>query len=160
MHIAGMTKRNILAITNQNNNNMKKILLITLIALLPTFCHAGDWIEIASQDDETYYIYSDIQKEYGNYLVWIKTTYDTEQKRKQQMVKLKSKYYVFEQKILWVFNSEWTKSALRSVIAYGRKGNVLDSYTAPYDDWQYITPETIGEGWRDAAKYIYENGGN
>lgn len=139
---------------------MKRLLLITLIALLPALSHAGDWLELGSQDDETYYIYSDIQKEYGNYLVWVKVTFDTEQKRKQKMQELGTRYYVFEQKILWVYNSDWTKDALRSTILYGRKGNVLDSYSPAYDDWHYITPETIGESWRDAAKDIYENGGN
>lgn len=160
MHIAGVTEHTILIITNQNNNNMKRILLITLIALLPTLSHAGDWIELDSQDDETYYIYSDIQKEYGNYLVWVKVTFDTEQKRKQKMQKLGTRYYVFEQKTLYAYNSEWTKSALRSIIVYGRKGNVLESYNPSYDDWRYITPETVGEFWRDTAKYLYENSGN
>ena len=135
---------------------MKNIVITLLAALIPMLASAQEWIEIGKDDSETCYVYGNIQNEYGNHLVWVKTTYDTPEARKQAMNDLGTKYHVFENKTLWCFNSEWSKVYIKSGTAYSKSGKVLSSYTAPYEDWQYIIPETRGETVRDLAKYIYE----
>lgn len=136
---------------------MKNIVITLLTTLIPMLAHAQEWIELGSQDSQTWYIHSNIQNEYSNHLVWVKITYDTPEARKQAMNDKGVKYHIFEEKILYYFNSEWSKISVKSGTSYSKSGKVLYSFTAPYDEWQYITPETVGEGIRDAAKYIYEN---
>ena len=137
---------------------MRHIVIALLATLMPMLTYAQEWIELGSQDSQTWYIYSNIQNEYGNYLVWAKITYDTPEARKQAMNDKGVKYHVFEDRMLYYFNSEWSKISVKSGSSYSKSGKVLNSFTAPYDEWQYITPETVGEAIRDAAKYIYESG--
>ncbi len=136
---------------------MKNIVITLLMTLIPMLASAQEWIEIGKLESQTLYVYGNIQDEYGNHLVWEKITYDTPEARKQAMNENGTKYHIFEDRILWCFNSEWSKICMKSVSSYSKSGKVLSSYTAPYDDWQYITPETTGELIRNAAKYIYEN---
>lgn len=135
---------------------MKHLTATLLFCFATLFAYAGEWLKIDSQDSKTWYIYTDIQDEYGNHLVWIRTTYDTPEARRQAMNNYHTKYHVFEDKMLYSFNSGWTQMALKSAISYSKSGQVLDSYNSPYDEWNYITPGTIGEMWRNAAKYIYD----
>lgn len=135
---------------------MKNIVITLLTALIPVLVSAQEWIEISKQETETLYIYDNIIDEYGDHLVWTKTTYNTPEARKNAMKEWGTKNYIFELKVLYSLNSEWSKICTKSSSFYSESGKVLDSYTAPYDDWQYIAPETMGELIRDAAKYIYE----
>ncbi|CCY65232.1 unknown [Prevotella sp. CAG:1124] len=136
---------------------MRNIVITLLAALIPMLASGQEWIETGKNDSQTWYIYKNIQDEYGNHLVWVKTTYDTPEARKQAMNDIGTKYHVFEDKTLFCFNSEWSKLYVKSVSAYSKSGKVLSSYNANYEDWDYIAPETIAATIRDLAKYIYEN---
>ena len=60
---------------------MKHLLLTLALIVIPAICTAGRWVKIDSQNGSTFYIHTDIKTENGNYLVWIKTTYDSEEAR-------------------------------------------------------------------------------
>ena len=135
---------------------MKKLLMTLMAALLPLLAFAEDWIEMYSQDGQTYYIYSAVEDEHNDHLAWIKTTYDTPESRKAAAEEREQDQLVFETRILIAFNLTWSKEKGKVVITYGEKGKVLsDTDIDNYTDWGYITPGSAVEAWRDAARMIY-----
>ena len=136
---------------------MRNIVITLLMTLMPMLASAQNWIEILKNDSQTWYVYGNIQDEYDNHLVWVKTTYDTPEARKQAMNDHSTKYHVFEDRDLLCFNSEWTKYYVKSASSYSKSGKVLGSSDADYEGWRYITPDTRAEIVSNAVKYIYEN---
>ncbi len=127
-----------------------------MAAMLPLLAFAGDWIEMFSQDGKTNYIYSTIENEYDEHLVWIKTTYDTPESRKAITDEREQDQLVFESRILLAFNSTWSKINIKKSTYYGADGSTISTYNFDdYSDWNYISPDSVAEAWRDAARMIY-----
>ena len=135
---------------------MKKLLMTLMAAMLPLLAFAGDWIEMLSKDDVTYYIYSSIEDEYDEHLAWIKMTYNTPASRKVATERFEQDELVFESRVLYAFNSAWTMMNNKSITFYGAGGSVINTYT--FDDlsnWSHITPDSLGEGFRNYARELY-----
>lgn len=141
----------------EKNNYMKRTFLIIMAALLPIIGMAYDWVCIAFQGEQTHYVYSDIQKEGGNHLVWVRTTYNTEQERTAQTAASNQKKTVYEQRRLWAFDADWTHCALRQSSLHGAEGDTISTITAPQDIWVKVQEGSNGEMWGNAAKFILEN---
>ncbi len=135
-----------------------------MAAMLPLLAFAGDWIEMYSQNGETYYIYSSIEDEYDEYdeyndhLVWVKTTYDTPESRNAATEKYKQAHSIFESKLLMAFNSNWSKVKEKTVIFYKEDGKPLSNNDIEeYCEWKHIIPDSFVEIWRDYARELYNS---
>ena len=137
---------------------MKKLLMTLLAAMLPLLAFAGDWIEMFSQNGKTHYIYSTVEDEYNDHLVWIKITYDTPESRKAETEVDSQGRLVFQSKILFAFNTTWTKIKNKERLYLDENGNLISSYNLDdRSDWKYIVPGSVGASYRDYAKELYNS---
>lgn len=136
---------------------LHRILTLALFLVLTTATAraAGEWIEIGTQDGVKYSMYTKITTDYaGNHSVWIMQEYVTKATRAKAMKRLKLKRTPYSQKVCYKYNSSFSESSFSSGVIYNAKGNVIESYNAPFDDFEPIVPGTLGESWAEMAQYI------
>ena len=136
---------------------MKNLLITLMLILIPTMGMAAKWLKLGEQDGTTYYIYSEVKKENGNYLAWIKTTYDNEAARLEAMKQYNQKKMPYGHINLYCFDSTWSKLCVKETQSVDAEGNLFDTYSADGFDWVYISPESAGEAWGQAARFIVEH---
>ena len=130
---------------------MKKNLFLVLITLLTITISvfAADWVQIyekiyldaSSLGQYNYNLNFDNDRIYS---VWSKMLNDGTNTWKD-MEKSNGKK-IWYNKSLWVVNCTKKEFAIKSVVLYDLKENVVDSYDSNYLDWTSVTPETVGEG--------------
>ncbi len=136
---------------------LHRILTLALFLVLTTATAraAGEWIEIGTQDGVKYSMYTKITTDYaGNHSVWIQQEFVTKAARAKAMKDYRLKRTPYSQKMCMKFNSSFSEKASSSCVWYTAKGNVIDSFNAPYDDFTPIVPGTLGESWAEMAQYI------
>lgn len=144
-------------ITNKKQLNMKHLLLTLALIVIPAICTAGRWVKIDSQNGSTFYIHTDIKTENGNYLVWIKTTYDSEEARQDVKKQYNTQKSICEHQNLYCYDSTWNKLCVKEIQAFDAEGKQVDSYTSDKYEWVYVAPESAGEVWGQAARFIIEH---
>jgi len=128
---------------------MKKILIIlllTLATILPTF--ATNWVQFYEKG----YIDIDTIEPYVNdsgrvvpnqYSFWTKFLNDgSEFWRKYEKIYNKKFWYIYRRCIIDVNRKA---SAIKMIIIYDLKGNVVDRHEYSYLEWESIVPNTIGD---------------
>lgn len=136
---------------------MKHLLLTLALIVIPAICMAGRWVKIDSQNGSTFYIHTDIKTENGNYLVWIKTTYDSEEARQDVKKQYNTQKSICEHQNLYCYDSTWNKLCVKEIQAFDAEGKLVDSYTSDKYEWVYVAPESAGEVWGQAARFIIEH---
>jgi hypothetical protein len=98
---------------------------------------------INSENGEETYMYTDIQKEDNNYLVWIEEVYTTEE------AILSNSFYnrkgvikerIESKKTLIIYSHDWLKFCVASVVWFDENG--LEANHMSCDDFEYVFPET------------------
>jgi len=138
-----------------------KQLITAAIAFLALFISAplvkADWVKLADEGDVTLYTDSEVTRENGNYLFWIKAEFNTPEKRKETTETLSSEQTIYSMSYLTVFDSNWNKSRIGAVSYGGESGDIIE--TSTYDEsemeFQYITPGSMEDILRKIAKAIY-----
>lgn len=137
-------------------NTLQRIsaLFLLIITSVITAHAAGEWIEIGEQDGIKYTVYSKITKENdykGCYVVWIMSEYKTQAARARMKKHFKLQKTPFSQKACYKYNSSFTEDSLSSLVFYSSEGSVIDSYKAPYDEFEQIVPGSLAEWWAEMA---------
>lgn len=110
---------------------------------------------ISSENGEDTYIYTDIQKEDDDYLVWIEEEYTTEEAilgnslyRRKGVIKNRIK----SKKTLIIYSSDWLKFCVASVDWFDENG--LSVYHMSSEKFEYVAPETNHSFFASKAKEI------
>lgn len=130
---------------------MKKNLFFVLITLttITLSVFAADWVQIyekiyldaSSLSPYDYNLNFDKDKLYS---IWNKALNDgTEIWQELEKASGKKPWY---NKSLWIVNCTKKEIAIKSVVSYDIKENVIDNFDDNYLNWQNVVPETIGEG--------------
>lgn len=135
---------------------LQRILTLALFLVLTTAtAHAaGEWIEIGTQDGIKYSMYTKITSDYSGHSVWIQEEYTTKAARAVTMKDFRLRRTPYSKKMCIKFNKSFSELTNVSIIFYSAKGNVIESYNAPYDDFNPIVPGTLGESWAEMAQHI------
>lgn len=104
---------------------MKHLLLTLALIVIPAICTAGRWVKIDSQNGSTFYIHTDIKTENGNYLVWIKTTYDSEEARQDVKKQYNTQKSIVNTRTYTATTARGTSCASRKYRRSTPKGNWL-----------------------------------
>lgn len=118
---------------------MKKFLILLITCLLGIEVFASDWYQLSSK---TYIL---IEKNKDNqFFIWEKRL----NKGDVKPIKGEKVYYDMAHMVVDCSNNT---SAIIDGYTYGLNGNVLDSFHAPYYEFNSIVPQSVGEGIR---KYV------
>ena len=132
---------------------MKK-LGVAMVAMMMTSTAIGaNWVEIGASKDKEFIHSFDIDSvrklntDSKQISYFVKREYSKAQKTTD------SKYYNYDVGQL-KGDCENNRYSIKGVIAYNKNGSVVYLYNIPYDDWQTVFPDTIGEEQLNAACYV------
>ena len=135
--------------------------MVWLILISPTVTKAAaDWVWVVSDDEVTTWIDNNsIGRDSNGFFAYFKCNYsDAGRNRyielRRSHGKSLSGYYNFSHQIYFYYfqNSSGIKYfSGMGCIDYDKNGNVLDSYSWNYFDWQRVIPDSIGEFEYNAA---------
>lgn len=134
---------------------LQRILTLVLFLTITTAtAKAGEWLELGSADGVTDYINTTITEEYDGYVVWVMNKYTTKASRASTTKSYKAKRTVYSSKSCFKFNKSWSKVATIAGVLYNSSGGVIDSWNAPYEEFNMVVPGSNAEAWAGVAQLI------
>lgn len=139
-------------------NNLQRITALFLFVITSVFAAhaAGEWMTMGEQDGVKYSIYTKITSDgySNNHVVWILVDFKTQPARAEARRHFALKRTPFSERVCVKFNSAFSQMAIVSAVFYDSKGTVIYSFTAPYDDFIPIVPDTLSEVWAEWAQRL------
>lgn len=132
---------------------MKKLGVAIVAVMMTSTAIGANWVKTGEAKDKAFIHSLDIDSvrklnTYSKQISYfIKKDYSKAQKTTD------GKYYNYDV-VQWKGDCENNRTSLMGAIAYTKNGSVVYSYNIPYDDWQAVFPDTVGEKHLNAACYV------
>ena len=132
---------------------MKKLGVVLLAVMVVNSAVGANWVEIGTSEDKerTFSLDIDSVRKLNTYSKQISYFVKREYSKAQKTTD--GKYYNYDVGQL-KGDCENNRYSIKGVIAYTKNGSVVYLYNIPYDDWQTVFPDTIGEEQLNAACYV------
>lgn len=124
-----------------------------LALLIPALGHAGEWLEVLSNNDRTVMLYNHVEKDGDRRIVWTKTLYKTAEAGEKARRELRTDEVPAYTLAMYAYDKGWTKYKRLCRAAFDKAGNMtakrnrIDKTTP----WEYVMPDTEDEPIRANA---------
>ena len=132
---------------------MKKLGVAIVAVMMTSTAIGANWVEIGEAKDKAFIHSLDIDSvrklnTYSKQISYfIKNDYSKAEKTSD------GKYYNYSV-VQRKGDCENNRTSLMGLIYYSKNGSVVYSYNIPYDDWDTVFPDTVGEKHLNAACYV------
>ena len=132
---------------------MKKLGVVLLAVMAVNSAVGANWVEIGASKDKEFIHSFDIDSvqklntDSKQISYFVKREYSKAQKTAD------GKYYNYSV-VQGKGDCENNRFSIKGGIGYTKNGSVVYSYNIPYDDWDTVFPDTVGEKELNAACYV------
>ena len=132
---------------------MKKLGVAIVAVMMTSTAIGANWVKTGEAKDKAFIHSLDIDSvrklnTYSKQISYfVKYDYSKAQKTAD------GKYYNYE-KVQGKGDCENNRISLMGFIYYSKNGSVVYSYNIPYDEWETVFPDTVGETELNAACYV------
>ena len=132
---------------------MKKLGVAMVAVMMTSTAIGANWVKTGEAKDKAFIHSLDIDSvrklnTYSKQISYfVKYDYSKAQKTAD------GKYYNYE-KVQGKGDCENNRISLMGFIYYSKNGSVVYSYNIPYDEWETVFPDTVGETELNAACYV------
>ena len=132
---------------------MKKLGVAIVAVMMTSTAIGANWVEIGEAKDKAFIHSLDIDsvRKLNTYSKQISYFVKREYSKAQKTAD--GKYYNYEVVYL-KGDCENNRISLMGFIYYSKNGSVVYSYNIPYDEWETVFPDTVGETELNAACYV------